>query len=341
MISLDDIAALDDRALVTDAKNAAAARAAGIDPLRRLVDCPKTPKPQCDVCSEVSQSRCGKCASACYCSRACQVVDWKERGHKAACSTLKARVASDAAHVLKQLWPPTGDPAEQDDTDEHVSYDRVRWASDNMLDNEVAFELAYAGGLNDALRSFFLEDTKKMEARWADNIPCSWTSMAVNSLFRGQRHSRSGTRSFGKADGARCAAYVRSHPEAWPAWLEASIEMARCLFRRAVKRNRAIVPHAHRAARDTWAFLNLALVQRECAEAILVECGHGKKRREEQRRAEKSREEQRRAEERRGEGRRGEKRGEERRREKSGLTVELLRWTLREYTSTGYLVTFL
>ena len=321
MLSLDDIAALDDRGLVIEANNAAAARAAGIIPLRRLADCPKTPKPQCDVCSEVSQSRCGKCASACYCSRACQVVDWKERGHKAACSTLKARVASDAAHVLEQLWPPTGeDAAEQDDTDPDVSYDRVRWASENMLDNEVAFELAYAGGLNDALRSFFLEDTKKMEARWADDIPCSWTSLAVNSLFRGQRHSRSGTRTFGKADGARCAAYVRSHPEAWPAWLEASIEMARCLFRRAVKRNRAIVPHAHRAARDTWAFLNLALVQRECAEAILVECGHGKNRREEERRAEKRGREEKRGEERRREERRGEERQGE-------LTVGLLRWT--------------
>jgi len=275
MADLDKIMAFDEaRCAVFLADAAAKATAAGIRPLQ--LDQGKVPRPQCDWCSAVSRSRCGKCYSVCYCSRECQRQHWKVGGHKAECSTLKARVAGDAAHVLKMLWPPTpAEAEEQDDANPEVAYARMRWASDNLLDNEVAFELAYQGGLNDALRSLFLEDTRKMEARYAADIPCSWTSLAVCSLFRAQRHSRAGTGSFGKADGERIAAYVRSHPEAWSAWLGACVELARCLFSDAVKFNPPLVPHAHRAARDAWSFLNLALIQPEVGRSILVEGRQG------------------------------------------------------------------
>ncbi|TNJ26580.1 MYND finger domain-containing protein [Giardia muris] len=40
--------------------------------------------PVCAVCNRVAQNRCSRCKEAWYCSRKCQVTDWK-RGHKEAC----------------------------------------------------------------------------------------------------------------------------------------------------------------------------------------------------------------------------------------------------------------
>jgi MYND finger len=44
-----------------------------------------TPKPQCTYCLKLTDSikRCGKCGHASYCSRECQVADWKK--HKGVC----------------------------------------------------------------------------------------------------------------------------------------------------------------------------------------------------------------------------------------------------------------
>lgn len=46
------------------------------------------PPPElCAVCSAPAASFCAKCRSRCYCSRACQAVDWRG-GHKAICNAL-------------------------------------------------------------------------------------------------------------------------------------------------------------------------------------------------------------------------------------------------------------
>ncbi|KAJ1461258.1 hypothetical protein M885DRAFT_267022 [Pelagophyceae sp. CCMP2097] len=42
----------------------------------------------CCICDEPGGKRCTTCKSRCYCSKACQLVDWKERGHKAQCKQL-------------------------------------------------------------------------------------------------------------------------------------------------------------------------------------------------------------------------------------------------------------
>jgi len=42
----------------------------------------------CCVCAEPGGKQCTKCKSRHYCSRACQLADWSERGHKAACKQM-------------------------------------------------------------------------------------------------------------------------------------------------------------------------------------------------------------------------------------------------------------
>lgn len=49
--------------------------------------------PVCAVCGQVAQSRCSRCKEAWYCSRKCQVTDWK-RAHKEVCG--KAQVQAQA-----------------------------------------------------------------------------------------------------------------------------------------------------------------------------------------------------------------------------------------------------
>jgi len=247
------------------------AESAGLFPIQKRAK-NEAPKPSCEVCGEIpAELTCGSCTVTSYCSKSCQKVDWRERGHRETCKTLRAKLKRDVACVLKALRLPK---EAMDDTDPEVSYARVGWAAANLLDNGAAYSLACKDGLHDALRSFFTEDTHKMEARYTNKIPCSWTSMAVNSLFK--KRSLNPSRSTSRADGEKCANYVSSHNEAWPAWLGASVKMAHCVFLPAVRYDAELATLAQRAGRDAWAFLQLALIQRDCAYAILVECGHGK-----------------------------------------------------------------
>jgi len=59
------------------------------------------PKPCC-VCDEPGGKHCTKCKSRHYCSKACQLVDWYERGHKAACKQLAAEFQD---RLLDSLMP--------------------------------------------------------------------------------------------------------------------------------------------------------------------------------------------------------------------------------------------
>ncbi|KAJ1445334.1 hypothetical protein M885DRAFT_402844, partial [Pelagophyceae sp. CCMP2097] len=61
---------------------------------------PATRKPCC-VCAAPDGKHCIKCKSRHYCSKACQVVDWK-RGHNKACKQLAAEFQD---HLLDTLMP--------------------------------------------------------------------------------------------------------------------------------------------------------------------------------------------------------------------------------------------
>ncbi|KAJ1461167.1 hypothetical protein M885DRAFT_611898 [Pelagophyceae sp. CCMP2097] len=57
-------------------------------------------KPSC-VCAAQNGKHCTKCKSRHYCSKACQLVDWR-RGHKAQCRQLASEFQD---HMLDALMP--------------------------------------------------------------------------------------------------------------------------------------------------------------------------------------------------------------------------------------------
>ena len=48
------------------------------------------PRLPCAVCEELSNHHCPKCKTP-YCSKACQRLDWKKRGHKDRCDSIAAQ----------------------------------------------------------------------------------------------------------------------------------------------------------------------------------------------------------------------------------------------------------
>jgi len=66
-----------------------------------MEDPARCPKPCC-VCYEPGGKHCTECKSQHYCSKACQRVDWYERGHKAQCKQLAAYFQD---RLLDELMP--------------------------------------------------------------------------------------------------------------------------------------------------------------------------------------------------------------------------------------------
>ncbi len=59
----------------------------------------------CDCCgatpsSEVKLSKCNKCLRKAYCSKGCQLADWREGGHKKSCRPPKDFKAQDIIRVV-------------------------------------------------------------------------------------------------------------------------------------------------------------------------------------------------------------------------------------------------
>jgi len=68
----------------------------------------------CCVCDEPGGKHCTKCKSRFYCSKKCQVIDWKEGGHKARCGQLVALQdgvvpKNEATQARKIKEAPSGD----------------------------------------------------------------------------------------------------------------------------------------------------------------------------------------------------------------------------------------
>ena len=63
----------------------------------------------CTICGEKSKLAC-LCETTQYCSKACQVVDWTERGHKSVCKQLR-RAAEAARAEVERANAPTPPPS--------------------------------------------------------------------------------------------------------------------------------------------------------------------------------------------------------------------------------------
>jgi hypothetical protein len=224
---------------------------------------PRRLKPPCDYCGQADGTKkCTSCKCAHYCSKECQVGDW-QAGHKRACGDFQASCAAAAARVVGALSNASLLP-----------HERVADLGD--LDREGPFGAALDAGLWPTLEVLLLQDAAEVVARFtpgsgntAGKVCCAqWVS---NVLFRGQRGVRVGgeeAAGHNKSDGERCASFVASSEGAWGAWLAAAVSVGRAPLQRAVRLSAPSHVQAHRAARDVWCGLGMALARRELAGAL-------------------------------------------------------------------------
>ena len=218
--------------------------------------------PPCDYCGKQGGvKKCTQCLSAYYCSKECQVGDWKKGGHKGRCKEFKAECEATAKRVVSEIG------------DESLPA-HLRVQSLEELDREGPFSAADKAGLWPALEKLLVDDAAEVKGRFRPDSrvpPVSSIQWVANTLFRGQRGVRvdgKELQSFAKSDGARCAAFVASSQGAWDSWVDASVAVGRAVLQRETLAVPQLHAGCHRCARDTWVALSLALARPEFAHAL-------------------------------------------------------------------------
>jgi hypothetical protein len=98
-----------------------------------------------------------------------------------------------------------------------------------------------------------------------------YTSLVMTVLFRGQRAEGTTSSGFGDMDGRRIKGYVRSHPDAFDTWLQASVKMIHAaLDRTTLVRNSPTHGAVHKAAHDVWQKWVLVFTSSAASRAILT-----------------------------------------------------------------------
>lgn len=193
-------------------------------------------------------------------------MHWKDGGHKAVCKTLRESVRATALAVTAQMRERCADAVPDNPQEVGAAVEDL-----DRLDREAAYLAALEHGkLNDVLLGLVRQDAEQVLARHRAGIMCSWLEHTVTTLFRGQRRSRAGHPSFGKADGGRCASFVLSHADAWHTWLDAAAAVASLITDPIISRDPRKSACAHRSARNCWNFLTMALARSSCARAIVL-----------------------------------------------------------------------
>jgi MYND finger len=219
----------------------------------RAPTCPDNPP--CDGCSQpfAGTMQCSGCESVFYCGRECQVSHWKAQ-HKAECAEMKQQNEETAREVLE-------------------SFKEFRGWED--LDVAGAYKAAVHQGLHDKIREVLeLDKTSIVERFNRDKVFVCYTNCVMSVLFRGQRAEGKMLTfkpAFNCVDGLRIKGYVRSHPDALDAWLQASVELLRVFTDRATLRNPHTQQAVHKAARDVWTAWSLVFASSVASRAILAD----------------------------------------------------------------------
>lgn len=230
---------------VTDEKLAAAGGG-------KAPTCPDNPP--CDGCSKpfAGTMQCGRCESVFYCGRECQVSHWSAK-HKAECAQLKQQNEETARQVLE-------------------SFREFRDWTD--LDVAGAYKAAVHQGLHDKIREVLeLDKTSIVDRFNNDKVLICYTNCVMSVLFRGQRAEgkmQAFSPTFNCVDGLRIKGYVRSHPDALDAWLQASVQLLRVVADRATLRSPHVHRAVHKAARDVWTAWSLVFASSVASRAILA-----------------------------------------------------------------------
>ena len=61
---------------------------------------------KCAICGKKAAGPCKGCRTVAYCSTECQRIDWRDRGHRAACKKIQAERAAEAARAEAPPSPP-------------------------------------------------------------------------------------------------------------------------------------------------------------------------------------------------------------------------------------------
>ena len=219
--------------------------------------------PSCDACGKEFSGNmvCTRCESAFYCDRECQVRAWKKGGHKQECAQMKEQSESIAKEVVTRLK----------DTSIPIS----RRMSDSLmlrLDMAGPYKAAVKEGLNEGLIEVLRTDQDVLQRYQGGVGPAfSFARDIMNSLFRGQRvEGRGEATQFNCIDGGRVKSFVKSSPEAFDVWMDASIQAYRLPLDTKIFSNNAKHLHAHRTARDTWVAWTFVFANKHASRAIIL-----------------------------------------------------------------------
>jgi MYND finger len=172
---------------------------------------PRIPdNPPCDGCLKpfCGTMQCGKCESAFYCCRACQVSHWKSE-HRGDCAALKILNEAKAQKVLEKFVE-----------------DQDWW---NLLDKTATYKAAVRQGLHDKIREVLELDRDTLLDRYrAGHDELSHTHRVMHVIFRANR-AEGNNPNGSDMDGRRIKAYVTSHPDALLAWFHASAQLLKAL----------------------------------------------------------------------------------------------------------------
>lgn len=251
------------------AENTRRASSLGIDPLP--VGDPRVSGLKCDSCGIAEEAipggkkllTCSACKTVTYCSPECQMSHWKgghkrwreqsSRSSKVVCKQITNKARADGKRIVEEM------------NDGRVHSLRTLQLSD------AAYAIAKKQGLFPAMETLFrMEADGNCPERTMEHLQggCfSWTHEIIRNIFKGNREV---VDRFTCACPIRSKEYVLSSPTAWDNLMDAMLQLAKTLSEEDFlqTRNEQEVGLSHRAARDAFVTINLALVHEKVARAV-------------------------------------------------------------------------
>jgi MYND finger len=180
--------------------------------------------PPCDECSKRfgGTMQCAQCESVFYCGKECQASHWISK-HKDECARLKQQNEAIAERVLS-------------------NFEICNW---RFLDSTGKYKAAVRLGLHDKIREVLDFDriTIVDRCRSYGEFIC-YTAGLTRTIFRGQRaEGRNQTSEVPVVDCLRIKKYVRSHPEAFDTWLQASVQLLHAVLDSTTRRRNPDTHH--------------------------------------------------------------------------------------------------
>ena len=173
-------------------------------------------EPPCDLCGKAFSGRyaCSKCSLAFYCSAECQTIHWK-REHKQKCKLMKQRCHDDASRLVDLLSSPSADTTPMAIS---ARFNNSVWEG---VDEAGPYKIAMQLGLHSVIQDLMRDEIQSAQERFHSNILASYVQQLMCVLFRSGRCFDS--TAFSHVDPYRIRKYVKSAPEAFELWFEASM----------------------------------------------------------------------------------------------------------------------